>query len=315
MERFKDMTAAVNCTQSSMDITFKDDQTFKYAKAVWDWVNGADNHSFVMVAGTGDCGWNGHRVPFTIFEIDYDEKANTAHLTANASDWKSAIHSYTLDVGQLSNPQGPVKRGDHKKDVTIDFNHDFPINYTSLSAPPYGITLACLSCATFGKFIISAHLKTEFFIPTDVTFGIQPRGVSMEIDPKIILSGDIIPDKTFQARLFTIPIEGITIPGGILDLGPEIQFNAGVTVGPLQGAAGISSGVNIAIPDGATATVDVLDSDLQQSGWNPVVTTKDVTLDARLTGAVRAFINAEVVLAAEAFGQFRRHQINITAAQ
>ena len=112
MERFKYMTTSVSCTDNSMDITFTDDDTFEHAKAVWDWVNGADNHSFVMVAGSGDCGWNDYRVPFTVFDIEYDEEANHAHLIANASNWQDAVHSFTLDIGHVKAPEGTTKRGE-----------------------------------------------------------------------------------------------------------------------------------------------------------------------------------------------------------
>jgi len=104
MQRFKGMTRSVTCSNNSIDIFSNDNTTFAYAQNVWDWVNGADNHTFVMVVGTGDCGWNEHRVPFTISALAYNDATSTASLTANASNWREAIHSYTLDVGAMPIP-------------------------------------------------------------------------------------------------------------------------------------------------------------------------------------------------------------------
>jgi hypothetical protein len=235
--------------------------------------------------------------------MDYDEEANTAHLTANASDWKDAIHSYTLDVGQMSYPQGPSKRDDHDGDITIDFNHQFPISYTALSVPPIGIGIACANCSTTGEFAIHAHLETTLGIPREMTVDIQPRGVSMEVDPKLFLSVDIGPQLAKEFELFAIPLEAIVIPGGVMNIGLSIPVTVGVSMGPLQVSGGIQGGLNLAIPDDATATFNVLDPGFQSSGWDPVVTTRDIILDARLTGTVRAYINAGPALEVTALGK------------
>ncbi|KIW06953.1 uncharacterized protein PV09_02614 [Verruconis gallopava] len=311
MERFTYLTSAINCTQTSMDIAFKDDEAFGYAKRVWDWVNGADNHSFVMVAGTGDCGWNTARQPFIIYDMMYDDDANIAHLTANASDWQDAIHSFTLDVGHLSDPQDLTKRGDHDKDITIDFNHDFPINYTSLSVPPLSFGVACSNCATSGEFLVQMHLETILGIPTDMTVGLQPQGVSLEIDPTVFLSADLTSSLKKEVELFAIPLEAITIPGGVLNIGLSVPVTVGVSVGPLQAATNIGGGVKVAIPDNATAMVNILDPNTQSSGWDPIVTTKNITIDARLQGSARAYMNVGPALEIEAVGTGAKLTANI----
>ena len=58
MEAFFPWLRTVECTNSTMALTFFNDDDFARAQEVWDWVNGADNHSFVMVVGPQDCGWN-----------------------------------------------------------------------------------------------------------------------------------------------------------------------------------------------------------------------------------------------------------------
>ena len=48
MEKFSGHTKSIKCTQSQIDIQFKDTASYDYAKQVWDWVNGADNHSLFV---------------------------------------------------------------------------------------------------------------------------------------------------------------------------------------------------------------------------------------------------------------------------
>jgi hypothetical protein len=48
MEKFSGLTKSIKCTQSQIDIQFKDSASYAYAKQVWDWVNGADNHSLFV---------------------------------------------------------------------------------------------------------------------------------------------------------------------------------------------------------------------------------------------------------------------------
>ena len=49
MEKFDGMLTSIECANDQLTLAFEDDATFAYAQNVWDWVNGADNHSFIMV--------------------------------------------------------------------------------------------------------------------------------------------------------------------------------------------------------------------------------------------------------------------------
>lgn len=159
MQRVKRMTKSTTCNIDTnvMEITFQDDKMFECARNLWGWVNGADNHTFVMVAGTGDCGWNDRRVPFIISTIEYDMEANIARLNAKASDWNTAVHSYQLHVGSLAIPSPSTKRSifesNYIKDVSIDFAHNIPDTPISLSTTSdLPVSFACLDCSTRGRF-------------------------------------------------------------------------------------------------------------------------------------------------------------------
>jgi gas vesicle protein len=133
MRKFKGMTKSIICRDKSIEIAFYDDNTFEYAKKVWDWVNGADNHTFVMVADPRDCGWNDHRVPFLISTLDYNESANVALLAAERSNWATAAHTYDLVIGSVPghefHPQHqPTEEGSQEPDVALN-----PLVVTSTS--------------------------------------------------------------------------------------------------------------------------------------------------------------------------------------
>jgi hypothetical protein len=305
MERFNGMLTSINCSQTTVDMGFRDDDTFAYAKAVWDWVNGADNHTFVMVAGSGACGWNEHRQPFTISTLTYDEEANVAHLAAVAQDWPQAIHTYDLNVGGMP-AQGLQKRSfgeiDYNKDLSLDFNHQFPVDTVSLPMPD-GITatLDMSNCSTTGAFAFQFTLETVLLIPKKAEMSVHPQGVTVTVAPSLSFSGNITEPKTGGLTLERINLAGVQIPAGILDIGPEIVLSIGATVGPLQGQATIEAGVVYSLDDSAVATIDIFDSSAQQSGWTPIVKTTPLTVEAELSATVKAFVKAELELAAKAF--------------
>jgi hypothetical protein len=311
LEKFKGMTKAIKCPQgaTTMDITFKDDATFAYAKKTWDWVNGKDNHSFIMVAGTGDCGWNTHRVPFIISTLKYDEKGNIAHLGAKATDWKSAAHTYDLSVGAAEVPKSARLRKrfgevDFHKDLSIGFEHPLPFSKWKFPDPDIDVTFECDDCGTKGAFQFGFTLKTILLVPKQVLIKLNPHSVSASIAPKLTLSANYTGSKSFEHEFPGIPIEGITIPGDVLEVGPELVFSVGAELGGVTGTASISSGVDISIKDSAIVEIDLLKAHVDASGWSPTVTKKPLSLTAKLSAEAKLFVKAKVELAAKAFGEF-----------
>lgn len=100
MARFRGMTKNIQCGDSSMEISFHDNNTFQYAMNVWDWVNGADNHTFVMVAEPGDCGQDEDRTLFKISTLRFKEEY-VAVLEAQKTDWATAAHTYDFRAGHI----------------------------------------------------------------------------------------------------------------------------------------------------------------------------------------------------------------------
>ncbi|KAF7513879.1 hypothetical protein GJ744_006493 [Endocarpon pusillum] len=101
MEKFEGMLTSAECNAQGMTPGFEDDSSFAYAQRVWDWVNGAENHTFLMVAGKGDCRNNPYRIPDLVHSIEYNEERNIARLDAMKGGWKDLAHSYELHVGSV----------------------------------------------------------------------------------------------------------------------------------------------------------------------------------------------------------------------
>src|SRR2546421_178925 len=132
---FRYLLKSVQCTQSSVTLTFNDNGAYSYAKNAWQWVGVDKNRTFVLVAGAGDCGWNTVRQPFVISTIALDDPDKTIDLQGNASTWKNVAHTYELWVGKIPSPPSRFKRRDFDEQLSIDFNHPFPTQSQTFPLP------------------------------------------------------------------------------------------------------------------------------------------------------------------------------------
>ncbi|PIG86784.1 hypothetical protein AARAC_002944 [Aspergillus arachidicola] len=306
MERFESLLKSVHCTNTSLAVNFKNQKSFEYTKRAWKWVNDIERNTLIVVAGTGQCGWNTHRVPFAVSKIEFDDHAKTAKLQARRSEWKDVFHSFELSVGRVAKeevhdaciaPQH-TKRKEHEKTMTMSFDHPWNLPQKDFSTPEdaFSLTLSCDQCGTEGSFELGFYLRNENHIPKAATFTLTPHGVSVRIGPKLTLSGDFTEEYSQQFDLAKIPIYGYSIPG-VLDLGPEIVFSLGISVGPVAGSASVSSGIDISLLDSAELKIDLLSPHVVHSGWTPQVPAIQLAAEA-LGHGFAAGINLKPVLGA-----------------
>ncbi|KAF2231256.1 hypothetical protein EV356DRAFT_579364 [Viridothelium virens] len=301
LENFSNMLSSVDCNDTSIQLTFKDDETFQYAQSAWNWVNTHDNHSFVMVAGPGDCGLNADREPFQVNNIAYNIPERTASLSGNAQNWTSAAHTYDLHVGHISTPSSPISRRDYSKDWTVDFNHELNNGSINLSKGAFSIGLESDGSGTKGEFDFELDIKTHFFEFKGFTAKLQPKGVSATAKLGLTVSGDLS-DTGFSksVTVLSVPLDGIEIPGGILDIGPNLDIDLGMSVGPLSGSAGVTGGMTVSISDDALLELDLLDSSNNKfSGWTPSVDILPWQANATISGSVEIFTQPNLNLKAE----------------
>ena len=100
LEKIGTFLSSIKCTNTSVDLTFKDRGAFYYAQQHWNWVNGG-NRSFILVAGTGQCHWNTYRLPFLVTSASYDNSTRTVDFAAIASKWSEVAHT-SEQIGRAS---------------------------------------------------------------------------------------------------------------------------------------------------------------------------------------------------------------------
>lgn len=314
MERFKGMLTSVKCTQTSMTLAFKNDKVFEYAKKVWDWVNGVDDRAFIMVVGQGECEWNENRQPFRVSSLKYDEGPNIAHLEGKALSWKDALHTYEINVGELTpaNTAKFRKRIDVNKGLSIGFTHTLPGTSFSIPVTPdVEVGIGCDNCGTTGSFEVAFHMKTVNLIPNTATMTLSPKDVALNIAPKLSLKANMTDKISPKPKeIAKIPIAGISIPGGILSVGPAVAFSIGATIGPIEGSAAVSMGVSVKLPNTAKTTLNMLDPDLSATGWTPEVSRIPLKVEAEIGGSVKAFVKAAIELDAEVFSMLLGSAVN-----
>ncbi|OCK74096.1 hypothetical protein K432DRAFT_430220 [Lepidopterella palustris CBS 459.81] len=310
MEKFNGMLASINCS-NGLTLAFNDYDTFSYAQKVWDWVNGADDHSFVMVAGVGDCGNNTHRLPFVVSSIQYDEELNTAHLAANVSDWKTIAHSFDMVVGRISGNDTGLYSRDITKSLSVDVSSHWPFS-VKLSSGKLSAELACTNCSTTGEFDIEFRISQKWFIPTGASMRVSPKGVSAIAQVKFTGAGAITNSLTKTWDIVNIPIDGITIPGGILDLGPFLTVAVGVELSAVTISASIQGGGTATFSDSAVVQVDLLNpTNNKFSGWTPSIEALPIRVDEKISGGVSMFVQPSLELRAEALGQGFKFGLNL----
>ena len=319
MERFSGMLTSVECTNTSLTLGFKDDETFLYAQRVWDWVNGADNHTFLMVAGAGECHWNQFRQPYAVHDIGYDEVGNIAHLNATAQTWQAAVHTWDLKVGHIPDQDESLTRRfldvDKTKDFSMDLAHAFP--FTAKFTTPEGISIGveCTkNCASTGTLEFEAHLRAGLFSGLDeASIKVVPKNISATVETKFFVGGKLNKPWEKKYPIATIPLSGLHIPG-IASFGPEIAIEAGFGVNALEGQLSVTTGAKASVSDASVAYFDLANpSNRQFSGWAPTIDRLPTQVSAKIQTGLTVFINTGAQLVAEVLGQGWKVGLNFKA--
>ncbi|PLB42338.1 uncharacterized protein BDW47DRAFT_122101 [Aspergillus candidus] len=296
MERFRHLLKSVDCAKDGMTMEFNDSKAFAHTQKGWQWVNDDDDRKLVLVAGKKHCSWNDHRTPFVVSSITFDKDALKAKLTGVESTWKRLFRNYELTVG--NDPEASTKR-EWSPTASLSFDHKIPFTQ-SFPIPNSGVSveISCDDCKTEGSFDFGIHLKTKDGLPKDASLTLSPNGVSASLTPRLALSGNLHEDLGDEYEIATIPVNGITIPGGVLDLGPQIVFSVGYSIGLIKGSAGITGGVEMSLKDSAELEIDMLHPDVSAGGWTPELELVPVSLDGKIETKAEVYGKAAVQFAA-----------------
>ncbi|KAN0083224.1 hypothetical protein V8E54_002312 [Elaphomyces granulatus] len=299
MERFEALTKSITCDQSGVLMVFTDDATLQKAKQVWDWANGNDNRTFIIVAGAQQCGWNQDRQPFVINSVDFDEKATTGKLHGTPKNWTDIVHSYDFRLGHVV-PANQSAMTHTKRDLqgTIPFNNNLPF---SVSASDSGVTtsLTCVTCGTEGSFTIDLIISKWLDVPTGAQLKVSPSGVRVDAKLQWSLTGVVtqVLQKTFTPVSIPTPLS-LDI-AGVAKIGPTIDLIVGIVLHSLQAKAVVTGGAYATIPDSAYVEVNLLDpTDIQHSSWTPSIGHYPFEVDAEIQAQVEAYIAPSLALTA-----------------
>ncbi len=309
VERFAPLIKSLVCDERGMTMAFKDDLTFARAKAIWDWVNGADDNSFVMVAGPGDCGWNEERQPYMVRSLEYDEEKDTARLIGEPAGWEGFARSYDLVVGQVAVSQGSLVKRDDSKTVSIPFKSRFPFIIEVKERKDLNVKMECLDCGTNGRLDVELRMSARAGGLTEASIAMSPSGV----DVLAFLEFNLYSEKTgkgkpIETKPLKIPVPAsVNIPG-VVDLGPSVDVLAGLAFSELKSQSVVSGGAKVAISDDSFVRLNLLNtSDSEMSGWALDVKPYRFSVDRRITAQLEAYLSAEVKLKAVVFGTLISH--------
>ena len=303
MERFRHLLKSIDCTSHGMTVEFENSRAFDYTQRGWQWVNDDDDRKLILVAGSKGCGWNAHRTPFIISSIAFEKSSLKAKMTGTKSTWKKLFRNYELNLGNVPESLSPERR-DWDPSTSLSFNHPIPLN-TAINIPRTNVSVdvTCDECKTTGSFDLGVHIKTEFGIPNAASFTLSPNDVSASFIPKLEMSGNFTQDFSNEHEIIKFPVEGISIPGGVFDLGPQIVLSYGYALGPVQGSAEVSAGVSLSLADSAGLEINLLSPDVSAGGWTPRVKTIPMTVNAQIEASVEVYAKAEVQLEASVLGR------------
>ncbi|KAL4920934.1 hypothetical protein BDW62DRAFT_220369 [Aspergillus aurantiobrunneus] len=297
MEKFRHLLKSVDCADNGMVVEFDDTRAFGYTQRGWQWVNDDDDRKLILITGKQHCGWNTHRMPFVVSSIAFDEPSLKAKLTGVASEWKQLFRNYEFTVGNV--PESSTDKRDWDPSASLSFNHNIPLEKSiPIPSSDLSVDISCDGCKTEGSFDFGMHIKTSYGVPESASLTLSPNGVSASFTPRLGLSGNMTDEVSDEYELVKIPVDGISIPGGILDLGPEIVFSFGYQIGPVQGSAGITSGVTLSLADSAELEIDFLSPDVSAGGWTPEAETVPMRVDAKIEAGAEIYTKAEVQFAA-----------------
>lgn len=294
----------MNCTQTSLAVDYTNPESFVRSQKAWNWINEDENRTLIVIAGREHCGWNKQRMPFVVSKIHFDKNTQTAKLTGKASDWKTVLQNYELTVGNYAAQQGSGHdKRDYDKDFSLDFNHDIDFSKEiPVSGKDFHITLGCDQCKSRGSFDFGFHIETKWAIPKSAHVSLKPSGVGLDIRPSIGIGGNFTDKMGDEFDVATIPIGGISIKG-ILEIGPQIVFSLGYSLGEVAGEATVSAGVSLDIDDSASLEIDITGADVTSDGWTPSVSPLPLSVDAQIEATAEAYAKASAQIAIEVLGK------------
>ncbi|KIW32559.1 uncharacterized protein PV07_04090 [Cladophialophora immunda] len=318
MEKFSSALVMADCSEH-FSLRFSTQQTFKAAKASFDWVNGGTNRTFILVGDSAVCQTSNRRIPWAINHATFNSTQRIVHFTAAKKLWVEAASAFTIDFGVASPGLQRRRVGfDKAGEALFDLSSSWPttVLWFLNPNPLISINVDCENCGTKGTLAAHGHVKWSILDGFEIfELRAEPRGVEADVHLKLDMSGKAdsavsdLPGK--KIKLAEIPLPGEFEIPDILKLGPSMEVGFGFELDSIEGEATITTGATASIPDTALAKVDfAVDSPeefLDKSefyGWFPEFEVEPLGIGAQLGMGLKVFFEFNVSLGVSLFPEF-----------
>jgi hypothetical protein len=274
---------SVECSTSSVVITFNDSTVFDLASSSWE----AEEAVVFVTNFNGSCDATNERGFFLSSSVSCDTLVCTA--VSDQTDVASTASRTEITFGGLE--AGITKRNTVlDPSFTVSTSEALTADTTLYTYSPY-VTVTADSASFSAAITFSGYLSFNWWTlsMTELYFDIDvDSSAEAEITADITASYD----KTFTYSPSELSYTLISVPG-VLELGPALAFSIGAEISASE-AVTLTAGASVALADG-NVHLDLVDEDsTSTSGWTPTY-----SVSANISGEVVAEINPTAGLTVE----------------
>lgn len=302
MDLFSSELRSVTCQDNDLSLTFTNQATYQAAISDWDWVNLAENRTFIMIVNYGGCDEEDGRQPWVVTGATYDPTHFNVQFAATQKSWSELGNDISIEWGSYVAPTPSTKAkrlswgdfipttnlGTHTLSLAHTIDTTF-FNKTTQSGLDFSVN--CHNCATKGSLAISGKVTGGSTV--SVTMEAVPQDIEFDLGLELDVSGTLGSGWQKDFQLFTAGLPGFSITK-ILTVGPQFSIGAGFDLSGVAGTASISSGLTANIPNSATASLDILGGDTTFTGWAPTISYQPITVNAEVDGSLGIYTEVDL---------------------
>lgn len=284
MEEFGDVVENAVCDEAGViGLTFTKDIEFRQVREEWQWINGNDDHTVVLITETERCDRNSTdgtaRQPWLIRNVAFDNTQNNVELTGKPVSFQEAFgKAWHVSIARDHQPT-PLLASRDKQPAQISLNSDFSgvgmnlppalaLAQVLTSDDPIGM-LSCDPCYTKGE--LDLEIDIDGLDGAKVKIGTRDVEASFTLRLEVYqaLAGTQTDD--YEIWGMVPPASGIYIKN-ILDIGPTIKFlvSTGFTT-PVDRELALAVGFILTMSGPMEFTWDTANSsEAKLTGFNPV---------------------------------------------
>ncbi|KAE9371250.1 hypothetical protein N431DRAFT_467441 [Stipitochalara longipes BDJ] len=273
--------SAVDCSTTSVDITFSTEAGFTETLAAW------PSSSFILFTNhLRDCDVDNERGLYVVSSLEFDNVTLTVTASTTQSSFDDSADDMSISFVRTTSAAS-------KRDISYSFSA-FPPSFSltdSQDVTSEALSITVSDASLSGAFDLSGHVKYSF-LEFKFTKAYLDVDLSVATAANIEVAATASYDQVWSYSPVDLSISAFSI-AGILDVGPILSFQLGVEAAA-SGTVDISSDLTFTLSEGI-AHLDLLDSsNTVTSGWTPAFTQQ-----TNISAAIEAQVNPYVSVTAE----------------